>query len=40
MSEKRRFNQPYPEEFRREAVALYRGSGRSLNEIARDLGVA
>jgi transposase len=34
------FQKPYPPEFRREAVALYRSSGRSLNEIARDLGVS
>jgi transposase len=31
---------PYPPEFRREAVALYRSSGRSLKEIAHDLGVS
>jgi Transposase len=31
---------PYPPEFRREAVALYRSSGRSLREIAHDLGVS
>jgi transposase len=34
------FQKPYPPEFRREAVGLYRSSGRSLNEIARDLGVS
>jgi transposase len=34
------FRRPYPPEFRREAVALYRGSGRSLREIAHDLGVS
>lgn len=34
------FRKPYPPEFRREAVALYRGSGRSLNEVAGDLGVS
>ena len=28
----------YPEEFRREAVELVRSSGRSIPEIARDLG--
>jgi transposase-like protein len=33
------FKRPYPPEFRREAVALYRSSGRSLNEVAGDLGV-
>jgi transposase len=30
----------YPEEFRREAVALYRGSERSRAEVARSLGVS
>jgi transposase-like protein len=34
------FKKPYPPEFRREAVELYRRSGRPLAEIARDLGVA
>ena len=34
------FQKPYPPEFRREAVALYRSSGRSLKEIANDLGVS
>jgi transposase len=34
------FQKPYPPEFRREAVELYRRSGRPLAEIARDLGVA
>jgi transposase len=33
------FQRPYPPEFRREAVALYRRSGRPLKEIASDLGV-
>jgi transposase len=31
---------PYPPEFRREAVALYRSSSRSLRAIAQDLGVS
>jgi transposase-like protein len=31
---------PYPPEFRREAVELYRRAGRSLSEIAADLGVS
>ena len=31
---------PYPEEFRREAVALYRRGGASLKEVAADLGVS
>jgi transposase len=30
---------PYPEEFRAEAVRLYQTSGKSLQEIATDLGV-
>jgi transposase len=34
------FQKPYPPEFRGEAVALYRRSGRPLREIASDLGVA
>jgi transposase len=34
------FQKPYTPEFRREAVALYRTSGRSLREIASDLGVS
>lgn len=34
------FRRPYPPEFRREAVGLYRSSGRSLNEVAGDLGVS
>jgi transposase len=34
------FKRPYPPEFRREAVELYRRGGRPLAEIARDLGVA
>jgi transposase len=34
------FRRPYTSEFRREAVELYRRSGRPLREIAVDLGVA
>ena len=34
------FRKPYPPEFRREAVALCRSGGRSLTEIAHDLGVS
>jgi transposase InsO family protein len=30
------YQKPYPPEFRREAVELYRASGRSLKEIAND----
>jgi transposase len=35
-----RSSPPYPPEFRREAVELVRSSGRSLKQIARDLGVS
>lgn len=31
---------PYPEEFKREAVELLRSSGRSLAQVARELGVS
>lgn len=34
------YQKPYPPEFRREAVELYRRAGRSLSEIAGDLGVS
>ncbi len=34
------YQRPYPPEFRRKAVALYRLSGRPLREIAHDLGVS
>jgi transposase len=34
------FKRPYPPEFRREAVELYRRAGRPLSEVASDLGVA
>jgi transposase len=34
------YQKPYPPEFRREAVALYRRTGRPIAEIARDLGVS
>jgi transposase len=34
------FKKPYPPGFRREAVALYRSSGRSLNEVAGGLGIS
>ena len=30
----------YPEEFRREAVALYRSSDRSRSEVAKSLGIS
>ncbi len=31
---------PYPEEFRREAVQLARSSGKSVPEVAKDLGIS
>lgn len=31
---------PYPPEFRREAIELVRTSGKSRNQIARDLGIS
>jgi transposase len=34
------FQKPYPPEFRREAVELYRRAGKSLNELAVELGVS
>ncbi len=34
------FQKPYPPEFRREAVGLYRRADRPLREIASDLGVS
>jgi transposase-like protein len=34
------FRKPYPPEFRREAVELYKRAGRPLREIAVDLGVS
>ena len=33
-------HKPYPDEFKREAVALLETSGRPLGQIARDLGVS
>jgi transposase len=33
-------HKPYPEEFKREAVALLRTSGRPLGRVARELGVS
>ena len=40
MPETRRGRAPYPPEFRREAVQLYRSSGKSLRVIAGELGVS
>jgi transposase len=37
---KRKYRKPYPPEFRREAVALYARTDRTLGEIAGDLGVS
>jgi len=34
------YQKPYPPEFRREAVELYRGAGRPLSEIAAGLGIS
>jgi transposase len=34
------FRKPYPPEFRRDAVELVRSSGRSMRQIARELGVS
>lgn len=34
------FRRPYPPEFRRQAVALYRSRDRSLSEVACDLGIS
>jgi transposase len=31
---------PYPAEFRREAIELYRLSGKSMNQVAADLGIS
>ena len=31
---------PYSEQFKRDAVALYRSSGRSIEQLAKELGVA
>ena len=35
-----RFQRPYPSEFRREAVSLVKVSGRSVREVAGQLGVS
>ena len=35
-----RFQRPYPPEFRREAVSLVKVSGRSVREVAGELGVS
>lgn len=40
MPESRRGRGPYPPEFRREAVQLYRSSGKSLRVISEELGVS
>src|SRR5215207_5695434 len=36
----RRYQRPYPPEFRREAVSLVKVSGRSAREVAGELGVS
>jgi transposase len=40
MTESRRGRRAYPPEFRREAVALYRSSGKSLKVISAELGIS
>lgn len=40
MSKSREYRAPYPAAFRRDAVALVRSSGRSVREIAVELGVS
>lgn len=35
-----RYQRPYPPEFRREAVSLVKVSGRSVREVAGELGVS
>ena len=35
-----RYQRPYPPEFRREAVELYRRSGKSIVQVATEIGVA
>lgn len=40
MSERRHYTRPYPEAFRRDAVALVHSSGRPIREIAVELGVS
>ncbi|MFN8161386.1 MAG: IS3 family transposase [Solirubrobacterales bacterium] len=40
MEKSRRGRGPYPPEFRREAVELYRSSGKGLKQIAEELGIA
>jgi transposase len=40
MPRKPKYRKPYPPEFRREAVALYCRTGRTLGELAHDLGVS
>src|SRR5438477_11372820 len=40
MPRKPKYRKPYPPEFRREAVALYARTDKTLGEIAADLGVS
>lgn len=40
MSKRREYTKPYPEAFRRDAVALVGSSGRPIREIASELGVS
>ncbi len=40
MSKRRVYTKPYPEAFRRDAVALVASSGRTIRELAGELGVS
>ena len=40
MSKRREYTKPYPEAFRRDAVALVASSGRPIREIAGELGMS
>jgi transposase len=40
MSKRRQYTKPYPEAFRRDAVALVHSSGRPVRELAVELGVS
>jgi transposase len=40
MSKRREYTRPYPDAFRRDAVALVASSGRPIREIAGELGVS
>lgn len=40
MPKRREYTKPYPEAFRRDAVALVGSSGRTIRELAGELGVS